>query len=46
LDKVASEDEDVTNQIAYEIELKIEAKYVLLVNLNVSDRLTNCSAGI
>jgi hypothetical protein len=46
LDKAASEEEDVTNQIAYEIELKIEAKYMLLVNLNVSDGLTNDSTGI
>ncbi len=45
LDKAASE-EDVTNQIAYEIELKIEAKYMILVNLNVSDGLINGSTGI
>ena len=34
---------DVTSQIAYEIEFKIEAKYMLLFNLNVSDSLTNGS---
>jgi hypothetical protein len=40
------EEQDPSNQIDYEIDLKLEGKYMLLVNLNVSDGLTNGSTGI
>jgi len=46
LKKAASIDDDPSNQISYSIHLKLEAKYMLLVNLNVADGLTNGSSGI